>query len=567
MKKSIILLNLLLVGELCQALPVDVQKAQKVAQKVLKGQVTLRADMGEMEAKRRGEAHATLNAPAYYIFSREEGKGFAIISGESELPSLVAYSRASEFSSVDDLHPGLADFLDAYTALVNDVREGKSVSYAPRKEEGIPVVGPLCQTQWNQGAPYNVLCPMDGNKRCPVGCVALAMAQIMKHYEWPKVGTGKMTYTPGLTGVGALSVDFSQSHYDWDAMLNTTAELNTNETAAAAVAKLCYDCGVATKMGYTAASSGTYDDFAIQAMYEFFGYKASTIGIVYRDCYATQEEWDRIWKTELDAGRPILYAGASTSGGHEFVVDGYDSNDFVHVNWGWGGKSDGFFDVTLLNASPAQSYTQGQSMIIGIEPDETGEDKVHAPVVPFMDTSLTLTGSLDLNKNKTLMVQKIANRSRSAQTWFFGVGLYDLNGNLVKKLTENEVSKTINSMTYMGGMATVRFNIPADTPEGNYIISLIFRPMDYDEWLLPNVVGGAAQNMVYTEIKDGKATFGEIPASIYNICVEDGAGSATVVSHEYFDMSGRPLQNVTRGIVIDRQMLSNGKKIVVKRRF
>ena len=80
-------------------------------------------------------------------------------------------------------------------------------------------------------------------------------------------------------------------------------------------------------------------------------------------------------------------------------------------------------------------------------------------------------------------------------------------------------------------------------------------------------MGGAAQNMVYTEIKDGKATFGEIPASIYNICVEEGAGSATVVSHEYFDISGRPLQNVTRGIVIDRQMLSNGKKIVVKRRF
>ena len=558
MKTLFVVLNLLWAGAVCCAAPVDARLARQVASRVLHGVVTLHADAMAVEAKsRRG-----YDAPAYYVFSRENGMGFVVVSGEDVLPSVVAYSDDGIFPRHEEMHPGLVDFLEAYSALVGEVRQGETVVAERRRaEEAVPVVEPLCKTSWNQSAPYNALCPKDGTKTCPVGCVALAMAQIMKHHEWPSTGKGKVMYTPqGLASAGVLSVDFSESHYDWSRMLNTTAELNADPEAAAMVAKLCYDCGVSSRMMYAAAGSGTYDDYAIQSMYENFGYKASSIQIVYRDCYATQEEWDAIWKAELDAGRPVLYSGVSNgTDGHEFVVDGYDSNGYVHVNWGWGGSSDGYFDIAVLNATASQRYSEGQGMIIGIEPDPTGEDVVHAPVVPYMDAAFSLKGSLDLGKDKLAMVQNIYNRSRSGQTWFFGIGLYNLEGKLLKNLTVNEASKTINAMAGVG-TSSVRFNIPADTPDGTYVVSAIFRAKGYEEWMLPNVVGGVANNKVYAEIKSGKATFGEIPAYIYNICVAE----PHVVSHQYYDLSGRPLQNVTKGVVIDLQTLSDGRQRAVK---
>lgn len=501
-------------------------------------------------------------ADAYYVFEREGGKGFVMVSGEDALPQIVAYADDVSFSG-DEMHPGLTDFLKAYVALVQDIRDGAEVHSTPRKtEEAVPVVEPLCKTAWNQSAPYNALCPKDGSKTCPVGCVALAMAQIMKYYEWPLKGTGKVMYTPqGLASAGLLSVDFSQSTYEWSRMLNTTAELNADPEAAAAVAKLCYDCGVSSRMMYAANGSGTYDDYAIQSMYENFGYKASTIQIVYRDCYATQQEWDDIWKTELDAGRPVLYSGVSNGkDGHEFVIDGYDSNGFVHVNWGWGGTSNGYFDIAVLNATASQRYTEGQGMIVGIMPDPTGLDVTHAPVVPYMDSALSLKGSIALGKDKLVMVQNIYNRSRSGQTWYFGMGLFSLEGELIANLTVNETAQTIAAMTGLG-VSSVRLNIPTDTPDGNYIISATFRAKGHDEWMLPNVVGGQANNRVYVEISNGKASFGEFPNHI--IYVED----EEVVSHQYFDLSGHRIQQPATGIVIDRQTLSDGKKITRKVHF
>ena len=555
---------MILTGAVCYAAPVGMEKARKTAQQVLGHAVTMNVDAHAQETKSRGG----VGAPAYYVFSREEGGGFAIISGESTLPAVVAYSDQNEFSTADNMAPALVDFLHAYAALVTDVREGKMVEFAPRRAEAVPVVEPLCQTQWGQGDPYNALCPMDGNKRSVAGCVAIALAQILKHHEWPKTGTGQVTYASGLTGVGALSVDFSQSTYDWGIMLNTTKELKADMAAAAAVSKICYDCGVATRMEYGASSSGTISDYIIRAMYENFSYKASSIKSLWRDCYATQAEWDALWKAELDAGCPVLYSGRGESGGHQFLLDGYDSNGFVHVNWGWNGSSDGYFDITLLNATASSSFAEMQSMIVGLEPDYTGEDKVPAPVPPYVMGAFSLKGSLNLGKEKMVMLAEVGNLTYSGKTWYFGIGLFDLDGNLLKNLTTQETENTIGS-SYIKNSISTRFSIPADTPEGSYIISCIFRQKGYDEWILPDMVGGAVNNQVYTEIKDGVATFGEIPSSIYNICVDENLNGSNVrvVAHEYFDVSGRPVHNVQKGIVIDRQTLSNGLKIVKKRKF
>ena len=565
MKKVLTILSLLLAGAASYGQPVGRQQAKALAKQWLGGEVSEMETSFGAEAKGRNGADDT---PCYYVYGRATG-GFVIVSGENRLPAIVAYSREGVWGK-ENLPSALEGYLNTYTQLVQEVRQDEEVQIPLRSiEDATPVVEPLCKTAWDQGNPYNSLCPVDGTKKCAAGCVAVAMAQIMKHYEWPLRGKGKVYYTPqGFPSAEMLHVDFSESVYDWDAMLNTTMELKANKTAADAVAKLCYDCGVSTRMNYSAESSGTYDDYIIQSMYENFGYKASTIQIVYRDCYATQEEWDAIWKAELDDGRPVLYSGATTGGyGHEFVVDGYDSNDLVHVNWGWGGANDGYFDVTVLNATASLSFSSGQSMIIGIAPDYTGEDVVHSPVVPFMVSPFSITGTQNLGKNKLITVSHVFNRSRSAQTWQIGVGLFSLDGELVANITANEVYKAIAAMSGIAS-STVIMNIPTTTPDGEYMVCTIFRNKESDEWMLPNVVGGAANNQIYTTIAEGVATFVPSSSSIDNICIDlSDDSNVEVVSHQLFDLTGKPLKGNRKGIVIDRQTLSNGKKVVKKVRF
>ncbi|MBR6202572.1 MAG: C10 family peptidase [Bacteroidaceae bacterium] len=557
MKRGWIFLCLLMLVLVAEANPVDVKRAKATALKVLGG-----TDVHSVAMVQTGETRRAADAaePAYYVFVREEGAGFVIVSGDDALPELVAYSDQTSFPSEGEIHPALSGFLDTYASMVEAVRNGEEVvTMSQRVDAAVPVVEPLCKTQWSQGNPYNALCPLDEGKRSMVGCVALAMAQIMKYHEWPLHGTGKVSYTPS-TVKELQVVDFSQSTYQWKVMLNTTAELKADAEAAEAVAKLCYDCGVSSRMEYGAEESGTYDDYAIQSMYENFGYKASTIQILYRDCFATQQEWNAIWKAELDAGRPILYSGLSKSGGHEFIIDGYDSNGFVHVNWGWGGDFDAFYDIAILDATPAMSFTDAQAMIVGIEPDYTGTDRVHAPVIPFMASSFSLSKSVTLNKDRLINVKEIYNRSRSAQTWFFGVGLFDVEGNMLANLTKNETSHSIPSMKGLT-QTMVIFNIPSNTPDGEYVLSVIFRPKNSDEWLFPNVVGGAGKNRVYVKVHDGVADVHDGTVPIYNICVDDEDSTmGEVVSHQYYDMMGRPLKNAPKGVVLEVKTFSNGEK-------
>lgn len=557
MKRGWTFLCLLMLVLVAEANPVDVKRAKATALKVLGG-----TDVHSVAMVQTGETRRAADAaePAYYVFVREEGAGFVIVSGDDALPELVAYSDQTSFPSEGEIHPALSGFLDTYASMVEAVRNGEEVvTMSQRVDAAVPVVEPLCKTQWSQGNPYNALCPLDEGKRSMVGCVALAMAQIMKYHEWPLHGTGKVSYTPS-TVKELQVVDFSQSTYQWKVMLNTTAELKADAEAAEAVAKLCYDCGVSSRMEYGAEESGTYDDYAIQSMYENFGYKASTIQILYRDCFATQQEWNAIWKAELDAGRPILYSGLSKSGGHEFIIDGYDSNGFVHVNWGWGGDFDAFYDIAILDATPAMSFTDAQAMIVGIEPDYTGTDRVHAPVIPFMASSFSLSKSVTLNKDRLINVKEIYNRSRSAQTWFFGVGLFDVEGNMLANLTKNETSHSIPSMKGLT-QTMVIFNIPSNTPDGEYVLSVIFRPKNSDEWLFPNVVGGAGKNRVYVKVHDGVADVHDGTVPIYNICVDDeDSTTGEVVSHQYYDMMGHPLKNAPKGVVLEVKTFSNGEK-------
>lgn len=172
------------------------------------------------------------------------------------------------------------------------------------------------------------------------------MAMILKYYEYPAKGKGNYSYTSN--GV-RYSFDYENTTFDWNDMLPQYISGKYSTEQANAVALLMYACGVSVEMEYSPSSSGAYSFKVGQALIDYFGYDEN-LGYIYRE-YFTSEEWMNLIKKEISGGRPVLYNGASKDVGHEFVFDGYDTQDMVHVNWGWGGVNNGYFEVASLDPS------------------------------------------------------------------------------------------------------------------------------------------------------------------------------------------------------------------------
>lgn len=241
-------------------------------------------------------------------------------------------------------------------------------------------VQPLLKTTWGQNAPYNQYCPTKANssgeqENCPVGCVALALGQIMKYYNYPETGKGSKSYQPFGAG-NVISADFENTQYKWTLMKDSYVRFGSSkfytDEEADAVATLLFHAGVSVGTIYALSGSSAFAYGNIpRDMVENFRYAEDSIRYVTRSDYS-KEEWMRLIFNELTMGRPIFYAGNSPSfGGHAFVIDGYDSNGRVHINWGWRSTDNGYYDIDLLDGE--NNYCNNQSMVIGIMP-QTGTD-------------------------------------------------------------------------------------------------------------------------------------------------------------------------------------------------
>ena len=247
--------------------------------------------------------------------------------------------------------------------LWNDLAAGR-----PDAGRAVTVVSPLVQTQWNQGSPYNLLCPSSS----VTGCVATAMAQVMKYWNYPEHGIGAHSYTHSNYGV--LSADFQSTNYDWTNMLNSYTS-SSNYTQKMAVATLMYHCGVSVDMNYSPSSSGAVTALVADALKNYFNYSSQT------QHYSRSDYDDNTWiamlKADLDLNRPIQYHGSGSGGGHSFVFDGYNSSNYFHVNWGWGGYCDEYYQVSNLNPGPGGIgsgsngiYNDNQGAILHAHPSD-----------------------------------------------------------------------------------------------------------------------------------------------------------------------------------------------------
>ena len=366
MRKTFFAFAALLVLKALYSEPVKLETAITVAYNWLNHQNEIRERTHDITL-RDSYTHAEEDQVFFYVFNFEP-EGFVIVAGDDASYPVLGYN-VQGIGTIEEVPPNTASLFSKYEESIREIRS-KQLSNEKtilewdaviNDEISVPrdfrTVEPLLSTQWRQIYPWNQDCPEDPagpGGHVSVGCVAVAMAQVVKHWNFPYQGTGSHTYYHPT--YGWLSANFGETTYNWANMPNNAATSSTS--------LLLYHLGVSVEMYYGPHSSGAYSGFVRDALVGFFGYHPEA-QYLSRSNY-TNVQWISMLKNQLDNNMPLYYSGFGT-GGHVFNCDGYDANDNFHFNWGWGGVLDGFYHIDNLNPGNSQ-YNNNQAAIFDLTP-------------------------------------------------------------------------------------------------------------------------------------------------------------------------------------------------------
>ncbi len=377
----------------------------------------------------------------YYIFNVNGDKGFVIISAESSTNPVLGYSLENGYpvknapSAMKWVMEGMEKEVTAAATLQRTIsfNERKLMAHSSATRGSEQKL--LNTANWSQEGPFNNYIP----GKALVGCVGTAMATIMKYYEWPANGTGSLDDT-----------DFN-TPYNWSEMRLDNYRSGYSSTEADAVAKLMYHASRSIDTQYGMSGSSAYEVKVPAALSTYFSYDP---GVSYkkRADVATQEEWDKIVKNEIDEGRPVLYCGQDITAGHAFICDGYQG-DYLHFNWGWGGSANGYFLSTALNptVSKTHHYNNLNTIIYNIKPATAGNVKWSVLHITS-DGNQSGIGSdmTDLKSGKSFSVRvgNLKNLSYSDFSGQIAVGLCDKAGRM-KTLLSKTQSLNLQALGYL----------------------------------------------------------------------------------------------------------------------
>ena len=425
----------------------------------------------------------------FYVYDRGRNGGFVVVAGDDRLPQVLGFGDRGDFST-SALPSSVQYWMNEMNRQIAFMQSHEDVvAYQPVKRAA--AVGPLMTTLWDQVAPYNDLCPTytDGNgvtNRAVTGCVATAFAQVMNYHQWPSVGQGSHSYVCNVNDmtVTELSADFSQSQYRWDLMLDRYDSSSSPESCEA-VAKLMSDVGISMDMGY-GSSSGASERAAMNAMKRYFKY-GDNCYLVERD-YFNAAEWDQMLTDELSARRPIVYCGYDLSGqdagGHAFVFDGFNTDGYYHVNWGWGGSYDGYFLFWLLNPGKYNFNTM-QDAVLGLVPETQNDDVnkvlyVRSQLVP-KTPSVTLGSTITMNMDSFTAVGNMLDTAgydqRDNRKMYYALipmslGVFDENG-VERQNMRFDYKKYLDDRWWSSGQY-LYLDVLNSLEEGEYKIKLAY---------------------------------------------------------------------------------------------
>lgn len=513
--KRLLLLTFALGCLVSQAATVSPSQAMETALKFLSKDGPKRMHAGSASAERLSLAHTTLDRAGrvdFYVFNRTDNSGYVLVAGDDQMIPVLGYGDgAFDPTCVPD---GLQYWLDECQRQVEYLKQ--------HPEQARKVVGtgssvkPLLTCNWNQSAPYNNSCPTysssGGTKRAVTGCVATATAQIMYYHKWPDQGVGSHSYSCRVNGSSSsttLSANFANSRYDWANMIDNY-DGNSTATQNAAVAKLMSDVGISVDMSY-GASSGAFSPDVVNALTTYFKYDKSA-RFLSRDCYGV-DAWEDIIRNELRQSRPVYYSGQASEGGHAFVCDGFDSEGYFHFNWGWGGMSNGYFILSMLNpgeqgiGSFEGGYNSSQGIIINIKPDEGGLP-VAMPLSGSIKISTTAT-SCALGSSVSVPMNSVCmSGTKNWNQLYWGFAVTDAQLEPTQYYDESwlvDASSIETGNSYMVSSAT--FTPSTSLAEGKYYVRAVYLIDGSQRGLFK---GATPSNYVIDmEVKGGKAYFTE----------------------------------------------------------
>lgn len=428
--------------------------------------------------------------PAYYIFENSGDKGYMVLAADDVAVPVLGYSETGSINP-DDMPVNLRGWLESYAAEIAWAAErqesGKYImkdltkqSAASSRESWAPIA-PLCTTKWNQSNPYDLYAPdityYGQSMKAAAGCVATAMAQLMKYHNYPAQGKGSITYTwrkyddfyntSGSYTDETMTMDFSATTFEWDKMLDVypNSDYTTSDENAEAVATLMKACGYSVEMSY-GPESGAVTSIVVDALKNYFGYDASTR--FYTRDYYDIDTWEKMIYDNLKNVGPVQYSGRNDYGGHSFIVDGYSADGYFHLNWGWGGMSDGYFLITGLDpesqgiGGSVAGYNSNQGAILGAQPAGATIPKM----VPFQ---LAIVGSISpsLSSQRLTIEGRFGNNGGNGTNVRVGMQFCDATTDeLVATAVYGNLGTWTGNINY--GIDNITATIPSTLPAGVY---------------------------------------------------------------------------------------------------
>ena len=457
------------------ARPVDLQMAQSVAEKF----------MGTHDLQLAATYTTDKNATTFFVFNTADG--FVIISADDCETPIIGYSNEGRFDP-NNVPPQMEDYLQDFAARIQygmehqlEADETTARQWELVKTTGqfnnrkdIKSVEPLLTEMWEQGCLYNNLCPTMGKVPCghaEVGCVAVAMGQIMHYWKYPTTGWGSHSY---LNSGSLLSADFGNTVYDWDHMPDSLTD-NSSEAEIEAVATLLFHCGVSVDMNYTTNGSGADSGDVPNALMRYFNY-SRRLHIEKRSDF-DDEEWISMLKACLDLQRPVYYGGKGSQGNHAFVCDGYDENDLLHFNWGWG-RANGYFALGHLNPIGV-SFNEKNFAILDINP-EYEPWIVNATPYPSTAGTIEGTGEYHIGDSCTLTATPMENYE--FYCWKMNGQIISNTPSITFRIEEDILNLEAHFSCFPVGQISANYSPDASNPNSSSV-SLSWSRTD-TEWVL-----------------------------------------------------------------------------------
>ena len=539
MKKSM-LLGLSVVAAMgMSAAPLTPQQALERMQRGRMGKVSA----VKVEAQPVYTQTSSNGVPTLYVFNCPDNQGYRILSADDAAYAVIGYSDTGSIDP-ENMPPQFRWWLnisgDMIAYYAGRVSGGDMAPANAAKER----IDPLCKSKWNQDKPYNNMSPKIGTRSTYTGCVATSMAQVMYYHKYPEIGEGSNSYR-WESGRKTLSMNFDETPFDWDNMLDVYTGNKYTATEADAVAFLMKSCGYGVDMNFGTSASGAQGPRIAYALKKYFKYDGNC-NVKYRMAYSETEWADMVYNNLKNVGPVIMNGHEYEDAGHSFICDGYDGNGYYHFNWGWGGMSDGYFSLEALDPNAhgigggaGGGFNYGLNGIFGIQPP-TGEPIVNVPanMLCYGGVHATLTGNtLQYYQNEWY-----------PQGWYdaidrdirvnMGATIEPVNGtagdpiDLVGIFASSRLIK-LSPGSYYNTLTGPSVTLPA-LKDGRYKVTLTIRDMDAgSEARVPIIVSYGCPNYVYVNVAGGQMT-------VENVAVAElVAEGLTLDSELFYDRNAR----------------------------